>query len=165
MLTWLIDTDSDWVFMIVRVVLGVVLFAHGSQKLLGWFGGPGLSATLRTFRDQLRIPVPLACLAIAAEFFGGLGLIVGLLTRIAALGVAITMAVAMVTVHLKYGLFMNWFGEKQGHGVEYHLVVIALAVVVMVKGAGAFSFDSALSHHDMATAKSIESAFGMGSEK
>ena len=145
MLTWLIDTDGDWVLTIVRVVLGVVLFAHGAQKLLGWFGGPGLSATLRTFRDQLRIPVPLTCLAIAAEFFGGLGLIVGFLTRIAALGVAITMAVAMVTVHLKYGFFMNWFGEKQGHGVEYHLVVIALAVVVIVKGAGAFSFDLALS--------------------
>ncbi|TMB61638.1 MAG: DoxX family protein [Deltaproteobacteria bacterium] len=126
MLTWLIDTNGDWVLTIVRVVLGVVLFAHGAQKLLGWFGGPGLGATLRTFRDQLRIPVPLAC---------------------PALGVAITMAVAMVTVHLKYGFFMNWFGEKQGHGVEYHLVVIALAVVVMVKGAGAFSFDSALSRH------------------
>jgi putative oxidoreductase len=165
MLTWLIDTDGDWVLTIVRVVLGVVLFAHGAQKLLGWYGGPGLSATLRTFRDQLRIPVPLTCLAIAAEFFGGLGLIVGFLTRIAALGVAITIAVAMVTVHLKYGFFMNWFGEKRGHGVEYHLVVIALAVVVMVKGAGAFSFDSALSHHDMTIAKSIESAFGKGSEK
>jgi putative oxidoreductase len=139
MLTWLIDTDGDWVLTIVRVVLGVVLFAHGAQKLLGWYGGPGLSATLRTFRDQLRIPVPLTCLAIAAEFFGGLGLIVGFLTRIAALGVAITIAVAMVTVHLKYGFFMNWFGEKRGHGVEYHLVVIALAVVVMVKGAGAIS--------------------------
>jgi putative oxidoreductase len=92
MLTWLIDTDGDWVLTIVRVVLGVVLFAHGAQKLLGWYGGPGLSATLRTFRDQLRIPVPLTCLAIAAEFFGGLGLIVGFLTRIAALGVAITIA-------------------------------------------------------------------------
>ena len=147
MLTWLIDTNGDWVLTIVRFVLGVVLFAHGAQKLLGWFGGPGLGATLRTFRDELRIPIPLACLAIAAEFFGGLGLIVGFLTRIAALGVAITMAVAMVTVHLKYGFFMNWFGEKQGHGVEYHLVVIALALVVIVKGAGAFSFDSALSRH------------------
>ena len=144
MLTWLIDTNGDWVLTIVRVVLGVVLFAHGAQKLLGWFGGPGLGATLRTFRDQLRIPVPLACLAIAAEFFGGLGLIVGLLTRIAALSIAITMAVAL-TFHSKYGFFLNWFGDKPGHGVEYHLVVIALAVVVLVKGAGAFSFDLALS--------------------
>ena len=144
MLAWLIDTDGDWLFMIVRVVLGVVLFAHGAQKLLGWFGGPGLRATLHTFRDQMRIPVPLACLAIAAEFFGGLGLIVGLLTRIAALSIAMTMAVAL-TYHSKYGFFLNWFGNKPGHGVEYHLVVITLAVVVLVKGAGAFSFDLALS--------------------
>jgi putative oxidoreductase len=144
MLAGLIDTDGDWLLLIVRIVLGVVLFAHGAQKLLGWFGGPGLRATLHTFRDQMRIPVALACLAIAAEFFGGLGLIVGLLTRIAALSIAITMAVAL-TFHSKYGFFLNWFGNKPGHGVEYHLVVIALAVVVIVKGAGAFSFDLALS--------------------
>jgi len=147
MLTWLIDTDGDWVLTIGRVVLGVVLFAHGAQKLLGWFGGPGLSASLNMFRDQLRIPVPLALLAIAAEFFGGLGLIVGLLTRIAALGIAITMLVAMVMVHLRYGFFLNWFGNKPGHGIEYHLMVIALAIVVMTQGAGAFSFDLALSHY------------------
>jgi putative oxidoreductase len=156
MLTWLIDTDSDWVFMIVRVVLGVVLFAHGAQKLLGWFGGPGLSATLRTFRDQLRIPAALACLIIAAEFFGGLGLIVGLLTRVAALAIIVIMAVAILMVHSKFGFFMNWSGNQRGEGFEYHLVV---------EGAGAFSFDSALSHHDVTVAKSIESAFGIGGEK
>src|SRR5881409_3223911 len=104
MLTWLIDTDGDWVLTIVRVVLGVVLFAHGAQKLLGWFGGQGFSVTVRTFRDQLGIPAPLACLAIAAEFFGGLGLIVGLLTRIAALGIAITITVALVKGSLEAGL-------------------------------------------------------------
>jgi putative oxidoreductase len=133
MLTWLIDTDGDWVLTTVRVVLGVVLFAHGAQKLLGWFGG--------------------------------LGLIVGLLTRVAALGIIITMAVAILMVHSKVGFFMNWSGNQRGEGFEYHLVVIALAVVVMVKGAGAFSFDSALSHHDVTIAKSIKSAFGIGSEK
>jgi len=147
MLTWLIDTDGDWVLTIVRVVLGVVLFAHGAQKLLGWFGGQGFSVTVRTFRDQLGIPAPLACLAIAAEFFCGLGLIVGLLTRIAALGISITMVVAALMVHLKYGFFLNWFGNKPGHGIEYHLVVITLALVVIMKGAGAFSLDSALSRH------------------
>ena len=164
-LTWLIDTDGDWVLTMVRVVLGVVLFAHGAPKLLGWFGGLGLSATLRTFRDQLRIPAALACLIIAAEFFGGLGLIVGLLTRVAALAIIVIMAVAILMVHSKFGFFMNWSGNQRGEGFEYHLVVIALAVVVMVEGAGAFSFDSALSHHDVTVAKSIESAFGIGSEK
>jgi putative oxidoreductase len=147
MLTWLVETDGEWVLLLVRVVLGVVMFAHGAQKLLGWFGGPGLGATLQVFRDQLRIPAALACLAIAVEFLGGLGLIVGLLTRVAALGVAVTIAVALLAVHLKNGFFMNWFGEKPGHGIEYHLLVIALAAVLMVKGAGAFSFDLALSRH------------------
>jgi putative oxidoreductase len=147
MFAWLIDTDGDWVLTLVRLVLGVVLFAHGAQKLLGWFGGPGFIATLRTFRDHLRIPAPLAFLAIAAEFFGGLGLIFGLLTRIAALSIALTMVVAMLTVHLSYGLFMNWYGNKPGEGFEYHLVVLALAILVFVKGAGAFSFDLALSRH------------------
>jgi putative oxidoreductase len=133
MFTWVTDTNGDWVLTIVRVVLGVVLFAHGAQKLLGWFGGYGLSATLSTFRDQLGIPVAFAWLAIA------------LLTRIAALGIAITMIVGMAMVHFRYGFFMNWYSNKPGHGVEYHLVVIALALVVIVKGAGAFSLDLALS--------------------
>jgi putative oxidoreductase len=145
MFTSLTDTNGDWVLTLVRIVLGVVLFAHGAQKLLGWFGGPGIKATLHTFRDQLGIPVVFGGLAIAAEFFGGLGLIVGLFTRIAALGIATTMLVAMFMVHLRYGFFMNWFGNKAGHGIEYHLVVIALAIVLMVKGAGAFSVDLALS--------------------
>jgi putative oxidoreductase len=140
----LLGTDGDWVLTIVRVVLGIVFFAHGAQKLLGWFGGHGRSATVHMFRDELGIPTPLAYLAIAAEFFGGLGLIVGFLTRIAALGIAITMAVATVTVHLKHGFFLNWFGNKQGHGFEYHLLAIALAIVVIVYGAGAFSLDRAL---------------------
>ncbi len=145
MFTWLIGTNSDWVFTIARVVLGIVFFAHGAQKLLGWFGGFGLRATLSTFREQLGIPVAFALLAIAAEFFGGLGLIVGLFTRIAALGIAITMLVAMLMVHLRYGFFMNWYGNKPGHGFEYHLIVIALAIVMIIKGAGAFSLDLALS--------------------
>jgi putative oxidoreductase len=140
----LLATNGDWVLTVVRVVLGIAFFAHGAQKLLGWFGGPGLEATVRTFHDHLGIPTPLAYLAIAAEFFGGLGLSVGLLSRIAALGVAITMLVAMFKVHWQFGFFINWSGDKQGHGIEYHLLAIALALVVIVQGAGAFSLDRAL---------------------
>ena len=86
----------------------------------------------------------MAYLAIAAEFFGGLGLIVGLLSRIAALGVVITMLVAMFKVHWQFGFFINWSADKQGHGIEYHLLAIVLALVVIVHGAGAFSLDRAL---------------------
>jgi putative oxidoreductase len=144
-LTRLVATDADWTLTIARIVLGAALFAHGAQKLLGWFGGHGLRATIQTFRDQLGIPAPLAYLAIAAEFFGGLGLIVGFLARVAALGIAITMIVAMAVVHWKFGFFINWFGDKQGHGVEYHLLAVALALVIIVHGAGAFSLDQVLS--------------------
>ena len=147
MLTWMLGTDGDWVITIVRIVLGVVFFAHGAQKALGWFGGAGLQSTVRVFREQLRIPAPLALLSVAAEFLGGLGLIVGLLSRIAALGIAVVMIVALLAVHRKFGFFMNWYGEKQGHGIEYHVLVLALALAVMIKGGGAFSLDQVLYQH------------------
>ena len=144
MFAWLLATDGDWVLTLARVVLGATFFAHGAQKLFGWFGGHGLEATLRTFREHLGIPAPLTYLAIAAELFGGLGLIVGLLSRIAALGVAGTMIVAMFKVHWPFGFFINWFGDRKGHGIEYHLLAIALAAVIIVHGAGALSVDRAL---------------------
>ena len=140
----LLATNGDWVLTVARVVLGVAFLVHGGQKLFGWFGGHGLSATVKTFTDQMGIPAPLTYLAIAAEFFGGIGLIVGLMTRVAAFGIAITMVVAMLKVHLRFGFLMNWFGNKPGHGIEYHLLAIALALVLIVHGAGAFSLDRAL---------------------
>src|SRR5258705_2061760 len=148
MLTWMLGTDGVWVITIVRIVLGVVFFAHGAQKALGWFGGAGLQSTVRVFREQLRIPAPLALLSVAAEFLGGLGLIVGLLSRIAALGIAVVMIVALLAVHRKFGFFMNWYGEKQGHGIEYHILALALALAVMIKGAGDFSLDRGLDQHN-----------------
>lgn len=147
MLTWIVGTNDDWVITIVRVVLGVVLFAHGAQMALGWFGGPGLQATLRTFRENLHIPAPMALLSVAAEFLGGLGLIVGLLSRVAAFGIAVVMSVALLVVHRKFGFFMNWFGEKQGNGIEYHVLVLALALTVIIRGAGALSVDQVLYQH------------------
>ncbi len=114
---------------------------------LGWFGGSGLQSTVRVFRESLRIPAPLAVLAVAAEFLGGLGLIVGLLSRVSALGIAVVMSVALVAVHRKFGFFMNWYGDQQGHGIEYHILVLALALVVIIKGAGSFSLDQIVYEH------------------
>ena len=124
----LVRTPNDRTLAMLRIVLGIVFFAHGAQKMLGWFGGPGFSTTMQLF-GEMGVPSLLAFLAIAAEFFGGLGLIIGLLTRVAALGIAITMVVAMIKVHLKFGFLLNWFGDKQGHGVEYHLLAVALAII------------------------------------
>jgi putative oxidoreductase len=86
-----------------------------------------------------------ALLIICTEFFGGLGLIVGLLTRIAALGIGVEMIVAIFMVHLPNGFFMNWFGTQKGEGFEYHLLAIAIAATLLLRGAGAFSVDGVLS--------------------
>ena len=150
MIEFLVSTRPDWVLTITRVILGIVFFAHGAQKMLGWFGGPGFNATLQTLTKQLRIPGPIAVLVISAEFFGGLGLIVGLLSRVAAAGIVLMLLGAIAMVHRRYGLFMDWYGNQKGHGFEYHLLAIALALVVIVKGAGAFSIDSIWYHHDIA---------------
>jgi putative oxidoreductase len=97
------------------------------------------------FSEQMEIPVPLASLAIAAEFLGGIGLIFGLLGRLAALGIAAIMLVAMLKVHGRYGLFLNWFGSQEGHGIEFHLIALALSVAIIVDGSGPFSLDALLS--------------------
>ena len=137
----LIDTDDSVATAILRLVLGVVFFAHGAQKMLGWFGGPGFSGTMGLFTGYLHIPAPLGFLAIAAEFFGGLGLILGFLTRIAAFGIAINMVVAIALVHSSFGFFMNWTGAQKGEGYEYHLLTLAVTAFLMMRGAGAFSVD------------------------
>jgi putative oxidoreductase len=144
MVSTLFSTDPDWTLTVIRVILGVVFFAHGAQKVLGWFGGAGLRETLRTMHESLRLPVPLAFLAVTSEFLGGAGLIVGLLGRVAAIGICVTMLAAIVMVHGRYGLFMNWFGDRKGHGIEYHLLAIALAITIIVRGSGAASLDHLL---------------------
>lgn len=140
----LLATSDDVTLTILRVVLGVVFFAHGAQKMLGWFGGYGFHGTMGFF-EHLGFPAPVAFLIICTEFFGGLGLIVGLLTRIPALGIGVEMIGAVLMVHLPNGFFMNWFGNQKGEGFEYHLLVIAIAAVLLIRGGGAFSADRALS--------------------
>jgi len=140
----LFSTSNDYTLTIVRLVLGLTFFMHGAQKMLGWFGGYGFHGSMGFFTQQLGIPAPLAFLAICAEFFGGLGLLVGLLSRIAALGIIVNMLVAIATVHHVNGFFMNWTGQQKGEGFEYHLLAIALAIVVLIKGSGAVSIDRAI---------------------
>src|SRR5437588_2531080 len=140
----IVSTDDSIATAIIRVVLGVVFFAHGAQKMLGWFGGFGFSGTMGFFTQTMHIPAPLAFLAIAAEFFGGLGLIAGFLTRIAAFGVATNMVVAIATVHRAVGFFMNWNGDQKGEGFEFHLLVLAITAFLIIRGAGSFSVDHAI---------------------
>lgn len=145
MFTKLTSTDGrNYALTILRLVLGVVFLAHGLQKTAGWFGGYGYSGTMGYF-THLGIPAPFAFLAIMAEFLGGLGLIVGFLTRIAAFGIFCNMAVAVYMFHSKIGFFMNWGGNQKGEGYEYHLLAMAVTIALMIAGAGAFSIDTALS--------------------
>ena len=144
-MNWLLNTDRDYGMLVLRLILGIVFFPHGAQKVLGWFGGAGLSGTLDHFTQQMGLPLAVAALVIAAEFLGSLGLIVGLLTRIAALGIASVMAGAIFLVHLPFGFFMNWFGNKAGEGFEFHLLAIGMALALMIRGGGAASLDLLLS--------------------
>jgi putative oxidoreductase len=139
----LIRTRDDSVIAILRLTLGVLFIAHGAQKMLGAFGGPGFAESLTLF-EGMGIPRTLGVLAISAEFFGGIALIVGFLGRLAALGIMTNMVVAIAMVHYPFGLFMNWDGTKAGQGYEYHLLAIAIALAVVIRGSGAFSADLSL---------------------
>ena len=144
MLRAITQTTNEFSLTILRVALGVLFFAHGAQKLLGWFGGGGYRGTMHIMNGVMGIPAPFVILVIVAEFFGGLGLILGLLSRIAAFGIAVDMTVAVLMVHRHFGLFMNWTGRQKGEGFEYHILAIVIALAIMIKGAGALSLDRLL---------------------
>jgi len=138
-------TTDTWAPLVLRVTLGLLIFPHGAQKLLGWFGGYGFSGTMGFFTGTLGIPALFAFLAIVAESFGALGLIVGLATRVAALGVGATMAVAALVTYSQNGyFFMNWFGAQSGEGIEYHLLAVGVAMALIVSGGGKWSLDRLL---------------------
>jgi putative oxidoreductase len=139
----LFATNNDILPLILRLALGIVIFPHGAQKLLGWFGGGGFSGTMQGM-TSMGLPAVIVFLVIIAEFFGSLGLITGFLTRFSAFGISMVMLGAIATVHSKVGFFMNWTGKQAGEGFEYHLLVIGIAVALMIRGGGAFSVDRAI---------------------
>jgi putative oxidoreductase len=140
----LLRTVNDPTLTVARVVLAVIFFAHGSQKMFGWFGGRGFSGTLDLFYQTMGIPAPLTILAMTAEVLGSIGLLLGLLSRVAALGVLVVMIVAPFANGLYPRFFMNWTGLQMGEGFEYHLLAVALILGVLVRGAGALSVDRAI---------------------
>ena len=137
----LFQTDDRWTGLVLRLTLGLVMFPHGAQKMLGWYGGFGFSGTMRFFTETMHLPWIVALLVIVGEFFGSLGLIVGLLTRFTAASSIVIMLGAITTSHLQNGFFMNWFGKQQGEGYEYHLLVIGLGLALLIAGAGKWSVD------------------------
>jgi putative oxidoreductase len=134
-------TDDSTTHLILRVILGCVIFYHGGQKLMGWFGGHGFDGTMGFFTEKMGIPAVIAFLVIIGESFGALGLITGFLTRLSAAGVAMIMLGAIAMVHWNNGISMNWMGKQAGEGFEYHLLALGLAIPLILYGGGKFSVD------------------------
>lgn len=137
-------TDNSWVGLVLRVGLGVVIFAHGAQKLFGWFGGNGFEGTMGFFMQNMGLSWLVAFLVIIGESFGSLGLIAGFFTRFTAASFIVIMIGAIATVHWPQGFFMNWVGQQQGEGFEYHLLVIAMSVALVIIGGGKWALDGVI---------------------
>ena len=133
---------SDLALLVLRLALAVVMFPHGAQKALGWFGGPGIAGTVGGLSSHLGVPPVIVYLVIAVEFFGPFFLVLGLLTRLVALGIAADMAVAAIAVHAANGFFMNWTGQQQGEGIEYFIYAVAISLALLLAGGGRFSLDA-----------------------
>ena len=140
----LIATDRDGALLAVRLTLAVVFFPHGAQKLLGWFGGPGLEGAMQFLAGGMGLPEPIALLVILIEFFGPLALAAGFLSRLVAAGIGAVMVGAVLTTHLAHGFFMNWSGAQAGEGIEYHLLVLGMAAAIVIGGSGPLSLDRLL---------------------
>lgn len=133
----LLATGDGFVPLLLRLALAVTIFPHGVQKTLGWWGGYGFGATMDAFTGMMGIPAPLALAAILAEFVGPILLALGLFTRLSAFAIGVTMVVAALKVHLAHGFFLP-------EGIEYFIPVVAIAVALLVTGAGRWSLDSVL---------------------
>ena len=145
LLSRLVRTDrSSTILAVQRIALGLVIWPHGAQKLLGWFGGYGFGGTMGFFTQTMHLPWVIGLLVIIGEFFGALGLVLGLGTRVAAFGISAIMLGAILTSHLHVGFFMNWGGNQAGEGFEYHLLALALGLPLLVWGGGKASVDGML---------------------
>jgi putative oxidoreductase len=138
----LMATCNDYTMLILRLVLGGVIFAHGAQKLFGIWGGHGMAWTVGAWKQWWNIPSVLTYSVIFIESLGALLLMLGLLTRVWAFLIGIIMMVAVHLVHLKWGFYMNWYMDpSRGEGFEYHVLTIAIVAALLIKGGGACSID------------------------
>lgn len=136
------NTHSDWAGLVTRLTIGLVMFPHGAQKMLGAFGGYGFSGTMGFFTETMHLPWIVGFMVIVIEFFGALSLIAGFAGRIwSALTVVLFIGI-LFSGHLEHGFFMNWFGNQQGEGYEFHLLMIGLAIATSINGSGNYSADS-----------------------
>ncbi|MCH6255894.1 DoxX family protein [Puniceicoccaceae bacterium K14] len=140
----LLSTNNSSAQLIARLTLALVIFPHGAQKLLGWFGGYGFEGTMGFFTGTLGIPAIFAFAAIAVEFFSPILLALGIFSRLNALLIGFTMFVAMMMATASNGFFMNWMGNQAGEGIEYHLLTLGLALLITISGGGRWGLDQVL---------------------
>lgn len=140
----LFQTNDTLVGFILRLTVAAIIFPHGAQKALGWFGGYGYSGTMGFFTGTMKLPYLVGFAVIALEFAGSILLAAGLGTRFIAVGFIGLMAGIILTSHVQNGFFMNWYGTQSGEGYEYHLLVIGLCAALLIEGAGRFSADGLL---------------------
>ena len=134
------ETAVSFALLIARLGLGTVIFAHGAQKVMGWFGGQGLEKTRDVFVTYMKIPPPLFYVLAFTEFLGGIGILLGIFTRLAGLGIFIAMTVATLKVHRPAGFFLSSDG-KGGQGMEFTIVLAAVALALCFAGPGSFSIE------------------------
>jgi putative oxidoreductase len=135
------STDDGWIGFLLRVTVGGIMFAHGAQKLLGWFNGPGFDGIMTWLTQTKHLPWSIAFGVVMVEFLGSLMLIAGFGTRFWAVAMIGLMIGIVVTSHIQQGFFMNWNGESRLEGFEYHLLVIGISLAVLVAGGGRYSLD------------------------
>ncbi|MEI6948969.1 DoxX family protein [Paraflavisolibacter sp. H34] len=140
----LFSTSRSWSPVIIRVLLGLVLGAHGAQKLFGLFGGYGFEGTMNFFTGTVGLPPIVGLMVIVIEFFGSLSLLAGLATRLWSASMVFLFLGIVFTSHLQNGFFMNWFGNQKGEGYEFFILAIGMAASLVLSGAGAFSADRLL---------------------
>lgn len=141
----IITTHPNLGFSITRLTLGLVIFPHGAQKLLGLFGGYGYAGTMESLTAQMGLPSIVAFSVIMVEFFGSISLVIGLFSRFWALSLTVMFTGIIITTQLEHGFFMNWYGNQSGEGYEYSLLIIGLALSVLINGSGKWSIDSLIS--------------------
>ncbi|RKR15376.1 putative oxidoreductase [Maribacter vaceletii] len=142
MIRKILKTKDNWGQLIARLTLGLVLFPHGAQKMLGLFGGYGYTATLNALTNQMQLSWIIAFLVIKIEFFGAIFLILGFASRIWSLAIVFLFIGIIFTAQMEHGFFMNWFGAQKGEGYEYSLLIIGLAITTVINGSGKFSLDT-----------------------
>jgi putative oxidoreductase len=135
-------TDNDWTGLVTRLSIGLILFPHGAQQMLGIFGGYGFSGTMGFLTGTLHLPWLIAFMVIAIEFFGSVSLVTGFASRLWSIAIVVIFTGTIFTAHIGNGFFMNWYGTQKGEGFEYALLVIGLSIATLINGSGKYSIDN-----------------------